>query len=90
MMAGKTLGFGVDQAITDINAAGGVAGHPLKIITVDTQSKFTNGTSGAQQAIEKGAKLAPIEQDMVARLRLRDDGGLRRLLRRLDHGEGAA
>src|SRR5262245_25313977 len=45
---------GAKVAIADINAAGGVAGHPLKLITVDTQSKFTNGTSGAQQAIEKG------------------------------------
>jgi branched-chain amino acid transport system substrate-binding protein len=48
---------GAKVAIADINAAGGVAGHPLKLITVDTQSKFTNGTSGAQQAIEKGAKI---------------------------------
>lgn len=28
------------------------------------------------EKITKGAKLAPLEQDMVARLRLRDDGGL--------------
>lgn len=30
----------------------------------------------AMERITKGAKLAPIEQDMVARLRLRADGGL--------------
>src|SRR5262249_32465265 len=30
----------------------------------------------ALQTIKKGDKLAPIEQDMVARLRSRDDGGL--------------
>jgi branched-chain amino acid transport system substrate-binding protein len=48
---------GAQVAVSDINAAGGVDGHPLKLISVDTQSKFTNGTSGAQQAIEKGAKI---------------------------------
>ena len=48
---------GAQVAVSDINAAGGVAGHPLKLISVDTTSKFTNGTSGAQQAIEKGAKI---------------------------------
>ena len=48
---------GAKVAVADINAAGGVAGHPLKLISVDTQSKFTNGTSGAQQAIEKGAQI---------------------------------
>lgn len=30
----------------------------------------------AMMSIKKGDKLAPVEQDMVARLRLRDDGGL--------------
>jgi branched-chain amino acid transport system substrate-binding protein len=44
-------------AAADINKAGGVAGHPLKVIAIDTQSKFTNGPSAAQQAIEKGAKI---------------------------------
>ena len=48
---------GAQVAVADINAAGGVAGHPLKLISIDTQSKFTNGTSGAQQAIEKGAQI---------------------------------
>jgi len=48
---------GAKVAISAVNAAGGVAGHPLKLITIDTQSKFTNGTAAAQQAIEKGAKI---------------------------------
>jgi branched-chain amino acid transport system substrate-binding protein len=44
-------------AVRDINKAGGVAGHPLRLIAVDTQSKFTNGPAAAQQAIERGAKI---------------------------------
>jgi branched-chain amino acid transport system substrate-binding protein len=44
-------------AVADINARGGVAGHKLKLVVVDTQSKFTSGASAAQQAIEKGAKI---------------------------------
>lgn len=44
-------------AVADINKAGGVAGRQLKIIGVDTQSKFTSGPAAAQQAIERGAKI---------------------------------
>ena len=44
-------------AVADINRAGGVAGRKLRIIGVDTQSKFTNGPSAAQQAIERGANI---------------------------------
>ena len=44
-------------AVADINKAGGVAGKKLRIIAVDTQSKFTNGPSAAQQVIENGANI---------------------------------
>ena len=44
-------------AVADINRAGGVAGKKLRIISVDTQSKFTSGPAAAQQAIERGANI---------------------------------
>ncbi|WP_256438590.1 ABC transporter substrate-binding protein [Pseudonocardia sp. H11422] len=47
---------GMKMAIADINAAGGVLGRPLELITTNNESDPTKIQSAAQEAIEKGAR----------------------------------
>lgn len=48
---------GAKLAVSDINAAGGVGGRKLEIVTVDNASNLAQGATSALQAIEKGAQV---------------------------------
>jgi branched-chain amino acid transport system substrate-binding protein len=47
---------GIQLAISDINAKGGVLGHKLKLITADTKSDPPTIATAAQSVIDKGAQ----------------------------------
>jgi branched-chain amino acid transport system substrate-binding protein len=47
---------GAKLAVADINAAGGVLGKKLKIVTADTKSDIAQGTNAALQVISEGAQ----------------------------------
>ncbi len=46
---------GMQLAVDEINAAGGVAGRPLQLSVVDDESNPEAGTSGIERLIEEGA-----------------------------------
>ncbi len=46
---------GMQLAVDEINAAGGVAGRPLRLSVVDDESNPEAGTSGIERLIEEGA-----------------------------------
>jgi branched-chain amino acid transport system substrate-binding protein len=46
---------GIDLAIADINAKGGVEGHMLELVTADTKSDPPTIGTAAQEVIDKGA-----------------------------------
>ena len=48
---------GMDVAVDDINAAGGVDGRPIKIIHVDAKSDLNLSATAALDVIEKGATI---------------------------------
>jgi branched-chain amino acid transport system substrate-binding protein len=54
---------GAELAVADINAAGGVLGHPLKLVYGDTQSDRARGTSTALDLLGRGAKVMLVTCD---------------------------
>jgi branched-chain amino acid transport system substrate-binding protein len=48
---GKSMQRGIDLAVEDINAAGGINGKKLKVITVDSKSDNTAGANAATRLI---------------------------------------
>lgn len=54
---------GLEVAVDDINRAGGVAGHQLKIEYSDTESDPSKGAAAALDVIAKGAKVVVVSCD---------------------------
>lgn len=54
---------GLQVAVDDINAKGGVDGHPLKLIYADTQSDPAKGGGAALDVIEQGADVVVVTCD---------------------------
>jgi branched-chain amino acid transport system substrate-binding protein len=54
---------GLEVAVDEINAKGGILGHPVKIIYADTKSDIAYGGTAAQQVIDKGAKMVVVTCD---------------------------
>lgn len=54
---------GAELAVDDINAAGGVLGRPLKIVSFDMKSEPPLGADGALDVISKGAKMIMVPTD---------------------------
>lgn len=70
---------GAKVAVDDINAAGGVLGRQLKIITADAQSKIDGSAPAAQSLIDQGAQFmgATADYDFGGpALRTANDAGL--------------
>lgn len=53
----------MEIAVDEINAKGGLLGHPLKIIYSDTKSDIAYGATAAQDVIDKGAKMVVVTCD---------------------------
>ena len=51
--AGQTIQLGADLAIDEINAAGGVLGRPLALVTRDNEHKLDRGVSQARELVER-------------------------------------
>ena len=49
------INAGIDVAVAEINAAGGVDGRPLEVIHVDAKSDLNLSATATLEAIEKGA-----------------------------------
>jgi branched-chain amino acid transport system substrate-binding protein len=47
--------FGAQIAVAELNARGGAAGRPLKMIYADTKSDISLGATAAEQVVSKGA-----------------------------------
>ncbi len=58
---------GMQLAVDEINAAGGVAGRPLELVVTDDQSNAEEGVSGLERMIEDGvvAVGGPISSDVA-------------------------
>jgi branched-chain amino acid transport system substrate-binding protein len=54
---------GMQMAIDDLNARGGVLGRPVKLLSVDTKSDISYGATAAQRVIDKGASLVVVTCD---------------------------
>ncbi|GAB2175621.1 ABC transporter substrate-binding protein [Dongia sp. agr-C8] len=54
---------GMEIAVEEINARGGLLGHPLKIVYADTKSDIAYGATAAQQVIDQGARLVVVTCD---------------------------
>lgn len=54
---------GAEMAVDEINAKGGVLGHPLKLIYGDTKSERTQGTSTALELLSQGAQVMVVTCD---------------------------
>lgn len=54
---------GAEMAVDEINAEGGVLGHPLKLIYGDTKSERSQGTSTALELLAKGAQVMIVTCD---------------------------
>ncbi len=59
----KVRAGGMEIAIDEINAKGGLLGHPLKIVYADTKSDIAYGATAAQQVIDDGAKMVVVTCD---------------------------
>lgn len=55
---------GLEVAIDDINASGGVLGRPLKLVVADMKSDRTKGASAALQTTDQGAVLGVVTCDL--------------------------
>ena len=51
--AAETTKFAVDVAVADINAAGGIAGRPLVVVTGDTQTDPTVGVGEMKRLVQQ-------------------------------------
>lgn len=54
---------GADIAAAEINAKGGIMGHPIKFVDTDTKSEVAGGASAATEAIAKGAQIMIVTAD---------------------------
>lgn len=54
---------GADIAAAEINAKGGVMGHPIKFVDTDTKSEVAGGANAATEAIAKGAQIMIVTAD---------------------------
>jgi branched-chain amino acid transport system substrate-binding protein len=54
---------GAKLAVDDVNAAGGIMGHPLQIAEFDTKSEPPLGADGAVDVIARGAKAILVPSD---------------------------
>jgi branched-chain amino acid transport system substrate-binding protein len=54
---------GMEIAIEEINAKGGVLGRPLKLIDSDTKSDISYGATAAQNVIDEGAAMVVVTCD---------------------------
>jgi branched-chain amino acid transport system substrate-binding protein len=54
---------GADIAAAEINAKGGIMGHPIKFVDTDTKSEVAGGASAATEAIAKGAQILIVTAD---------------------------
>jgi branched-chain amino acid transport system substrate-binding protein len=54
---------GAEMAVDEINAEGGVLGHPLKLIYGDTKSERSQGTSTALELMSQGAQVMIVTCD---------------------------
>jgi branched-chain amino acid transport system substrate-binding protein len=51
--AGQTIQLGADLAMDEINAAGGVLGRPLALVTRDNEHKLDRGVSQVRELVER-------------------------------------
>lgn len=54
---------GADIAAAEINAKGGVLGHPIKFVDADTKSEIAGGGNAATEVIAKGAQMLIVTCD---------------------------
>jgi len=54
---------GMEVAVDEINAKGGLLGHKLKVVYADTKSDIAYGATAAQQVIDQGAKMVVVTCD---------------------------
>ncbi|MFO1036273.1 MAG: ABC transporter substrate-binding protein [Geminicoccaceae bacterium] len=54
---------GMELAVEEINAKGGLLGRPLKIVYADTKSEIAQGSTAAQEVIDQGASLVVVTCD---------------------------
>lgn len=54
---------GLQVAVDDINARGGIDGHKLKLVFADTQSQPAKGGAAAQDVMAKGARVVVVTCD---------------------------
>lgn len=54
---------GLEVAVEDINAKGGIDGHKLKVVYADTESDPAKGAAAALDVISKGAKVVVVSCD---------------------------
>lgn len=54
---------GMEVAIDELNAKGGIMGHQIKVVYADTKSDIAYGGTAAQQVIDKGAKMVVVTCD---------------------------
>jgi branched-chain amino acid transport system substrate-binding protein len=66
--AGTNFKNGVDLAVADINAKGGILGKPIEIVHYDTQTNPGNTRAAVQRAIDEGtyAVLGPVFSGPIA------------------------
>lgn len=54
---GQNMLKAVQMAVEEINAQGGVLGHPIELVTYDDENKPEKGTSGYTYLVEQGCKV---------------------------------
>src|ERR1700726_369250 len=54
---------GAQAAVADVNAAGGVRGHPVKLTVCDTHGNQNQAAACAQQALSTSSILATVGDD---------------------------
>lgn len=54
---GAAMKIGAELAVSDVNAAGGMLGRTVRLVTVDDASDPKKGTDAAKQLIDAGVKL---------------------------------
>ncbi len=54
---------GAQMAVDEINAAGGILGRQVEVVTADTQSDINQGARAGQEVIEQGADIMLVTPD---------------------------
>ena len=54
---------GAQMAVDELNAAGGILGRPVEVVTADTRSDINQGARAGQEVIEQGADIMLVTPD---------------------------